>query len=82
MAKVLVHLLTERRKGHRLEEMEEVLLEHAQVVVDDGAAIDVEGEGVRLPISGQLQPPPFAELLSNTKMVDCFAHGEKKIVPG
>ena len=63
VTEVLEHLLTERGEGHRLEQVEEVLLQHAQVVVDDGTAVDVEGQGVHLALSAQLQPPSSAKLL-------------------
>ena len=63
VAQLLEHLLTQRGEGHRLEEVEEVLFQHAQVVVDDGCAVDVQGQVVRLALYGQLQPSPFAKLL-------------------
>ena len=64
VAQVLEHLLTQRSEGHRLEQVEEVLFQHAQVVVDDGAAVDVQGQVVHLALSGQLQPSSFAKLLN------------------
>ena len=59
----LVHLLVQRSEGHRLEQVEEILLQHSEVVVDDGSGVDVERQGVRLALSGQFQPSPLAKLL-------------------